>query len=63
MELLDYLNIAVEKEVSDLFLVVGSPACGKYEGKVQPLGGEKLLPSETERLIREIYERADRSMD
>ncbi len=63
MELMEYLKKVVENEASDLFLVVGSPACQKVDGRVTPVAGDRLLPADAERLIKEIYERADRSME
>jgi len=63
MELMEYLKKVVENEASDLFLVVGSPACQKLDGRVVPINDERLLSADAERLIKEIYERADRSME
>ncbi len=60
MELLDYLRSAVEQGASDVFFVAGGPACCKLDGHLHPLGEEKLLPAQTERLITQIYERAQR---
>lgn len=58
--ILDYLRKAVEDGASDLFVVAGGPVSYKLEGKIVPLGTEKIYPAETERLIREIYEMAGR---
>ena len=63
MELMDCLKQAVEQEASDLFLVVGSPACHKVDGRVTPINDERILPADAERLVKEIYQRADRSME
>ncbi|MBQ4504889.1 MAG: PilT/PilU family type 4a pilus ATPase [Firmicutes bacterium] len=63
MELMEYLKKVVENEASDLFLVVGSPACQKLDGRVVPINDERILSDDAERLIKEIYERADRSME
>ena len=62
-ELLDYLSQAVAQGASDLFLVAGGPVCAKTEGRLRPLGEEKLLPPETQRLIEEIYRLAQRPME
>jgi len=63
MELMEYLNKVVENEASDLFLVVGSPACQKLDGRVVPINEERILPADAEQLIKEIYQRANRSME
>ena len=63
MDLMEYLKTVVENEASDLFLVVGSPACQKVDGRVVPINVERILPADAQRLIEEIYERANRSMD
>lgn len=62
-ELLDYLNLAVSQSASDMFLVAGSPVSEKREGRLRPMGEEKLLPPDTQRLISEIYQLAQRPMD
>ena len=62
-ELLDYLEQAVAEQASDLFIVAGGPVSEKVEGHLRPISGEKVFPAETERLIRGLYDMADRSMD
>lgn len=62
-ELIQYLEQAVREEASDIFFVAGSPVCTKQEGHLRPLREDKLLPPDTERLISEIYQQANRSMD
>ena len=62
-ELLDYLEQAVAEQASDLFIVAGGPVSVKSEGRLRPISGEKVFPSETERLIMGLYNMADRSMD
>lgn len=61
-ELLDYLKKSVEAEASDIFIVAGGPVSVKCRGRIVPLGDEKVLPKETERLISGLYELAGRSM-
>lgn len=60
---LEYLQTATEHQASDVFFVAGKPACEKLEGHIRPLSGERLLPGDTERILRGIYEAAERSMD
>lgn len=62
-ELLEYLNLAVTQGASDMFLVAGGPVSEKREGRLRPMGEEKLLPPDTQRLISEIYQLAQRPMD
>lgn len=61
-ELKKYLQQAVEAQASDLFLVAGAAPMIKLEGRLRPLGGEKLLPPDTRGLITGMYELAERSM-
>ena len=62
-ELTEYLKRAVADQASDLFLVAGGPVSMKLDGRIQPIGTERLLPPNTKQLISEIYEMADRSME
>ena len=62
-DLKTYLQQAVQLRASDLFLVAGGPTSVKLEGRLRALDGEKLLPPDTNRLITEIYELAQRPMD
>ena len=60
---MDILHQAVENQASDVFFVAGKAPCQKLEGRILPLGEERLLPPDTETIVREIYERAQRSME
>lgn len=62
-ELMEYLKRAVADQASDLFLVAGGPVSVKLDGRIQPIGTERLLPPNTKQLISEIYGMANRSMD
>lgn len=62
-DLKTYLQQAVQLQVSDLFLVAGGPVSVKLDGHLRPLSEERLLPPDTNGLIREIYELANRPMD
>lgn len=59
----EYLRRAVEDGASDLFLIAGGPVCEKREGRVIPIGEERLFPPDTESFLNEIYEMANRSME
>ena len=57
------LRQAVEHQASDVFFVAGKAPCEKLDGHIRPLGTERLLPPDTETIVREIYETAGRPMD
>ena len=61
--LMDYLIQAVKDEASDVFFVAGGPAGEKLGGRIRSMGGERLLPPETEKLVNALYELAGRSME
>lgn len=60
---MEYLKIATEHQASDVFFVAGKPACEKLEGRIRTMSGERLLPVQTEQILREIYASAGRSME
>lgn len=55
MELREYLEKAVAQGASDLFIVAGLPLTCKVNGKMVHMSEERVMPEETERLIRDIY--------
>ena len=55
MKMIEILSEAVKRQASDIFLVAGLPLSIKSQGTLVHLGGDKLLPADTETLIREIY--------
>lgn len=59
-EVLEYLRRAVTDGASDLFLLAGSPATEKVDGRIQRMGDKKLLVEDTIRLTSQVYECADR---
>lgn len=63
MGIMTYLEQAVADQASDLFLVAGSPACEKLEGRIRQIGDVKLFPTDTKELVSEIYAIAERSMN
>ena len=63
MEIVEYLEEAVAKHASDLFIVAGGCVSIKLEGHLQAIRQERLLPPKTKSLITEIYSLADRSME
>jgi len=63
VEILEYLEEAVAKHASDLFVVAGGNVSIKLDGRLQPIRQERLLPPKTKELLTEIYSLADRPME
>lgn len=59
MEILEFLTTCTQIEASDVFIVSGRPLSYKKDGKIQLYNDVRMMPDETERLIREIYRLAD----
>lgn len=62
-ELVEYLRRAVEDGASDLFIVAGGQISEKVEKTLYPISEEITTPKESERLITELYVRANRSIE
>lgn len=61
---LDFLINAVEQDASDIFIIPGLPLSYKIHGEICQVGETRLLPKDTEEMIRAIYELSNnRSMD
>ena len=54
-DLMHYLKYAVDSTASDILVVAGSPVCAKIDGHIRPVDDNRLLPPQTEELIRQIY--------
>lgn len=63
LDLMELLKQVVDHEASDLFLVAGGPASEKVDGHIRPLYQDRLMPPDTETLVRAIYEKAKRPME
>ncbi len=61
--LIEYLEIAVERQASDVFFVAGKPACIKEDGQIVPFDDKTLQPADTQLLVNEIFDRSKRTMD
>ena len=61
--MLEMLRKAVELKGSDLFIIPGAPVEVKVHGKLVSLTEQKIMPDETKRLIREMYELANRDFE
>lgn len=59
MQMQELLELAVQKQASDAFLIAGRPVSLRLNGSIHTIPGEKLLPPDTEKLIRELYVLAD----
>ena len=54
----EFLKTATHNDTSDIFIISGRPFSMKINGKLQGYG-ERLMPADTERVIRELYEMAN----
>lgn len=50
----ELLQLVVDKNASDLHLTVGSSPVLRLDGELCPIEGEKLVPEETERLMKAV---------
>ena len=57
-----YLQKAVEQGASDLFIVAGKAVSVKREGEIVPLEDGRLMPEDSESLVRDLYGMAQRCM-
>lgn len=58
MDIKELLKEVVEKGASDIFIVAGSPCAIKIDGKIVKYNEERLMPQDTETMIRDIYQLA-----
>lgn len=64
MNALDFLKQTTKGGASDLFIVAGRPLSYKKSGKLCLFNEERIMPEQTEEMIREIYDLANhRSME
>lgn len=59
MNALDFLTTTTQEGASDLFIVAGRPLSYKKGGNISLINEERIMPAQSETLIREIYELAD----
>ena len=62
MELLDILNFAVQTGASDVFIIAGMSVAYRRSGEVIRSEGERLLPPQTNAIVKQIYELSGRDM-
>lgn len=54
----EYLSYATANHASDIFIIAGRPLSFKVDGKLTS-HGERLMPDDTENLLRQIYQMAN----
>lgn len=59
-DLQDYLKQAVDRGASDIFIVAGAPVGIKVDDAITPEDNSRLMPTDTEVLINQIYVLAKR---
>lgn len=62
-DILEYLTQAVEKNVSDIFIISGLPISFKISGAIMPQNDEKIMPDSALKHVSELYNKANRPMD
>lgn len=55
MSIKEILQKAVEEKASDVFIVAGLPVSARKNGVITRMGEDRLLPPDTELLLKEIY--------
>ena len=63
MDILGYITIAAQQRAADLFIIAGAPCSMRMDKTIRQLDDQKLLPNDTELLIKELYKLAGRDMD
>ena len=56
MNLEEFLTLATKEEASDLFIVAGLPLTMKVNGVMRRINEEKMMPQDTEKIIRRSEE-------
>ena len=63
MDLMGYITTAAQQRAADLFIIAGAPCSMRMDKTIRQLDEKKLLPNDTEELIKEVYRLAGRDMD
>ncbi|MCL1858332.1 MAG: type IV pilus twitching motility protein PilT [Oscillospiraceae bacterium] len=56
MNLLEIFKEATEKKASDIFIVAGLPLSIKVKGEIIPIIPDRLMPDDTEIVVKEIFD-------
>ena len=60
----ELLRQAIDEKASDVFIVAGLPVSFRKNGVIHRINGERLLPTDTESFLRDIYQFAgNRDLD
>jgi len=59
----DLLELAIEKDASDLFVTVGVPPTLKVHGQLMPIGSDILKPDDTEILVKQLFRKQEHYME
>lgn len=63
MDCLDFLTQTTRQGASDLFIVAGRPLSYKQGGSICQMGSDRVMPDQSDAMIRQIYDLAHRSID
>jgi len=63
MEILDWLKLAVEKNVSDIFIGAGHKILFKIDGVIVPQTENITTPAMSEKMVRDLYSMAKKPVD
>lgn len=63
MDALDFLTQTTQQGASDLFIVAGRPLSYKRSGFICQMGSDRVMPDQSDAMIRRIYDLAHRSID
>ena len=63
MEILDWLKLAVEKNVSDIFIGAGHKILFKIDGVIVPQTENITSPAVSEKMVRDLYGMANKPID
>jgi len=55
----DLLEIAIQKDASDLFITVGVPPTLKIHGQFISIGDERLTPDDTELIVKQLFRKQE----
>ena len=59
MDIKELLKEIVTRNASDIFIVAGSPCAIKVAGKIIKYNDTRLMPLDTEKMIKDIYQLAN----
>ena len=55
----ELLELAIEKDASDVFITVGVPPTLKVHGLFEKIGDVKLMPDDTEHLVKQLFRKQE----